>query len=194
MPDRYTVVLISQCQALTGRLISDVDPISDGPMPDPHTRPPARPQPLPVHRPDHAMVRLLTRIARFLCLQKSASQEGDGEDNRKSGGRNEPSEDVRSVAAMYPICDRAACTCNPSTTTTTTTPTPSSLSTPVTPPARSTTTSSHSTAERPMQDVSRAEAAAYARRLLAMLPTNIPRIPQTAMGVGLKVLEPEGRR
>ena len=31
-----SVVLISQCQAPPGRLISDRDPISDGPMPDPH--------------------------------------------------------------------------------------------------------------------------------------------------------------
>ena len=33
-----SVVLISQCQAPPGRLISDMDPISDGPMPDPHRR------------------------------------------------------------------------------------------------------------------------------------------------------------
>ena len=49
------------------------------------------PNQLPFHWPGHAMVAFFApcRFARFFCLPRGASQ-GDGEDNRKSGGRDEP--------------------------------------------------------------------------------------------------------
>ena len=98
---------------------------------------------------------------------------------------------VRSIAALCPTCDRTAASTTTSSSASSSSASASSRAS--TPPLGCTSTSGRSTPARRTLLSDRVDAAADARRLLAMLPSHVRTVPRNAFGVGLKMREPEWR-